>query len=75
MIMNGDTATGLLKKLYLWDDKILRTSSFVLIGMGKKRLIIRDKKLREIVKSNEKKVMKRNFLELLRRAARTIEDS
>lgn len=43
--------------------------------MPKKRLVVRDKKLREIVKNNEKKTMKRNFLELLRRAARTIEDS
>jgi len=43
--------------------------------MPKKRLVIRNKKLRESIKNEEKKVMKRNFIELLRRAARTISDS
>lgn len=42
--------------------------------MPKKRLAVRDKKLQEVVKTAEKKVIKRNFLELIRRAARTISD-
>jgi hypothetical protein len=42
--------------------------------MQKKRLVVKDKKLQDVVRTAEKKVIKRNFLELLKRAARTISD-
>jgi hypothetical protein len=41
--------------------------------MGKKRLIIKDKKLKERIKKDGKKNAKRDFLELLRRSARTLD--
>ena len=42
--------------------------------MTKKRLSVKNRKLREQIKAEDKKIMKRNFLELLRRSARTITD-
>jgi len=43
--------------------------------MKKKRFAIKDKRLRSVIRTSEKKILKRNFFELLRRAARTISDS
>lgn len=40
--------------------------------MTKKRLAIKDKKLRELLKKEGKKEMKKDFFELLRRAGKTI---
>lgn len=43
--------------------------------MKKKRLVVKDSELRAAIKSIEAKRTRRNFLELLRRAARTISKS
>jgi hypothetical protein len=43
--------------------------------MEKKRLIVKDKKLKERIKKEGRKNAKRDFLELLRRSAKTIDYS
>jgi hypothetical protein len=40
--------------------------------MVKKRLIVKDKKIKSLIKKRDRTIERRNFLELLRRAARTI---
>lgn len=47
-------------------------TAFYQSTMEKKRIILKDKKLKERIKKEGRKGAKRDFLELLRRSARTI---
>ena len=42
--------------------------------MKKKRLMVKDKKLQELLKKTERKNIKKDFLELLKRATQSIKD-